>query len=291
MAFEHGSYELVGRLLAQADQLGLGPAERRRATWVREMFQDGTAERRLALSELLVDERRQAATGAGDIDLGVKLLLGAALRSWWADPGMDVKREVAETSAALGVVSDDPRLLVVFATTAPRERGESIISALARAHATDIDDANALRLLGMAARALGEFDYALSFLERAASGLRAQGRLALLAQALCMQAHAAIEVGDFEMVLTAAAESRRLAEETSQPNWLAGALTAEGTVAAVRGDGDRAERLASDAEQILLPRRVSNMLAVVQSLRTTTALSMGPLRGGLCPRPSDLRSD
>ena len=90
-----------------------------------------------------------------------------------------------------------------------------------------------------------------------------------------MQAHAAIEVGDFEMVLTAAAESRRLAEETSQPNWLAGALTAEGTVAAVRGDGDRAERLASDAEQILLPRRVSNMLTVVQSLRTTTALSMG----------------
>jgi ATP/maltotriose-dependent transcriptional regulator MalT len=273
MAFEHGSYELVGRLLAQADQLGLGPAERRRATWVREMFQDGTAGDAQRI-RFLVDEARQAST-AGDIDLAVKLLLGAALRSWWADPGTDVKREVAETSAALGLISDDPRLLVVFATTAPRERGESIISALARARATDIDDANALRLLGMAARALGEFDYALGFLERAASGLRAQGRLALLAQALCMQAHAAIEVGDFEMVLTAAAESRRLAEETSQPNWLAGALTAEGTVAAVRGDGDRAERLASVAEQILLPRRVSNMLAVVQSLRTTTALSMG----------------
>jgi DNA-binding CsgD family transcriptional regulator len=272
MAFEHGSHELVGRLLGQADLLGLGPSERRRATWVREMFQDGTPGDAPRIG-LLIEEAGRAAAD-GDSDLGLNLLLGAALRSWWADPGTDAKKRLVE-AASIMADGDDPRLLVVFATTAPRERGDAVIEALARARTQDLDDANVMRLLGMAARALGEFDYALTFLQSAADGLRAQGRLALLAQALCMQAHAAIEVGDFDLVLTTADESRRLAEETSQPNWLAGALTAEGTVAAVRGEIDRAERFANDAEQILLPRRVSNMLAVVQSLRTTTALSAG----------------
>ena len=173
MAFEHGSYELVGRLLAQADQLGLGPAERRRATWVREMFQDGTAGDAQRI-RFLVDEAgrhrpRATSISQSSFSSGRRFGLGGQT------PERTSNGRSPRHRPPLGVVSDDPRLLVVFATTAPGERGESIISALARARATDIDDANALRLLGMAARALGEFDYALSFLERAASGLRARG--------------------------------------------------------------------------------------------------------------------
>jgi DNA-binding CsgD family transcriptional regulator len=273
MAFESGSSELVERLLTQAERLGLGLADQRRATWVREMFQDGTAGDASRI-RLLVDEAKRAAA-EGQLDVSLKLVLGAALRSWWAEAGTDATQQIVEAATALEVDDDDPRLLVIFAVTAPRERGESILRALARARVAEFDDPDALRLFGMAARALGEFEYAVGFLGEAASGLRSQGRLSLLAQALCMQAHAAIEVGNFELVLTAADESRRLSEETSQPIWTAGALTAEGTVAALRGELDQAEMLADDAERIVLPGRVSNLLAVVQSLRTTTALSAG----------------
>jgi ATP/maltotriose-dependent transcriptional regulator MalT len=127
----------------------------------------------------------------------------------------------------------------------------------------------------MASHAVGDFARAVTFLSVSADGLRAQGRLALLAQVLSMQANASIQLGNWAVAVTAADEGARLADETGQPIWLAGAKTAQAQLAALQGQCGIADALASEAEEILLPGRLSDLLAVAQLARGISALSAG----------------
>src|SRR4029077_1494407 len=88
---------------------------------------------------------------------------------------------------------------------------------LARVAAADVADPRRAWLLGMAAMAAGDFERGVRFLSGAADGLRAQGRLALLAQTLSLQANGAIHLGNWTMAVTAADEGTRGAEETGPP--------------------------------------------------------------------------
>ena len=273
MAFERGSHDLVERYLAKAQRLGLGEMETKRALWIREMFDDGTpgdAER----VRSLVSSAQESCRG-GDTNLAMMLLLGAALRSWWADPGAEARRLVVDAAWAIPIDETDPRVIATVAIADPIASARRLESILVRITPYDLPTPNSLRLIGMAAHAIGEFERSGVFLTAAVDGLRAQGRLALLAQTLSVSAHGSVEMGNWQTAITSGEECVRLAEETAQPIYLTGGRTALGCVAALQGDRDRAYALAADAERVVLPRRLSDLLAIVQVVRGMADLTAG----------------
>jgi ATP/maltotriose-dependent transcriptional regulator MalT len=136
-------------------------------------------------------------------------------------------------------------------------------------------DPRAAQLLGAVATAVGAFDRSGALLAVSVAGLRAQGRLGMLAQALVSRAFTAIHIGDWTLAVPAAEEAGRLARETAQPRWLAGAQIAQATLAGLRGDQDAADALAAEAEQVLLPMASNSMLTLLQLARGLTALGRG----------------
>ncbi len=271
MGFELGRHDVVDRLLAEAEQYRPGPLQRARIAWIREMFYDGIpgdAERIRGLVQV-ADQTRLG----GDTDLALNLLLGAALRSWWADPGEPARELVVAAAERAGAAECDPRLLAIVAAASPISRGGDILARLARVPAGDVADPQRAWLLGMAAMAVGDFERAVRFLSGSAAGLRAQGRLALLAQVLSLQANAAIQLGNWAVAVTTADEGARLAEETGQPIWLAGTKTSRAQVAALRGQYDAVGALTGEAERTALPRRLSHLMAMIQVARGMSALS------------------
>jgi DNA-binding CsgD family transcriptional regulator len=271
MGFELGRHDVVDRLLAEAEQYGPGPLQRARIAWIREMFHDGTPGDARHVRDLV--QVADQTMLDGDTDLALNLLLGAALRSWWADPG-EPARDLVVAAAERAVAAEcDPRLLAIVAIASPISRGGDILARLTQVAAGDVADPQQALLLGMAAHAAGDFEQAVKFLSGSADGLRAQGRLALLAQALSMQANAAIQLGNWPVAVTAAHEGARLAEETGQPIRLAGAKTSQAQLAALRGQHDVADALISEAEQAALPGRLSVLKAIIQLARGMSALS------------------
>ena len=66
--------------------------------WLSEIFNDGVPGDAGRVLELC-DIATESAT-AGDPDLALNLLLGAALRCWWADTGPAARARVAESPTA-----------------------------------------------------------------------------------------------------------------------------------------------------------------------------------------------
>jgi ATP/maltotriose-dependent transcriptional regulator MalT len=242
-------------------------------TWIRDSFADGipgetSKARALALSAGQV-------SGDGDTDLALKLLYGAALRCWWADPGEATRSLVARTAGRLDVETSDPRLLVVLALAVPVERGAAVVDRLSRLGPATESDASATRLAGTAAMAVGAFDTAARYLALAAASLRGQGRLGLLARALALQAWSAAQLADLGAAIPAAAEASQLAQETRQPLVLATADAVQALLAALRGDPVSAETLAAQAEKVSVPIGASAVLAAAQLARGLAALGAG----------------
>jgi DNA-binding CsgD family transcriptional regulator len=273
LAFELGRQDLVLGLLREAEPLDLGPREQARVAWIRESFADGIpgdAQKVRSLAEIAA-----SAGGEGDSDLALKLLYGAALRCWWADPGPAARDEVVGAAERLDVDLRDPRRLAILAFAAPIERGAAVIDRLSRPGPAAGADAAAARFVGNAAMAVGAFDVAAACLAASAAGLRAQGRLGLLARALALQAWSAVHLADLGAAIPAAEEGRRLAEETNQPLVMATAQAVQALLAALRGDQEAAEALAAQAEQICVPVGASGVLAAAQLARGLAALGGG----------------
>jgi DNA-binding NarL/FixJ family response regulator len=270
LGFEMGWRDLVLSLLAEAELLGLPSAEQERLTWIRESFTDGIPGDAANL-RLLAAAAEQAGAG-GDTDLALKLLYGAGLRCWWVDPGQAARDQIVAAAERLNVDEGDPRLLVVLAFAAPVGRGTVVIDRLPRLVATARSDVGAVRLAGNAAMAVGAFDLAARFFEVSVAGLRAQGRLGLLARALALQAWSAVHLADLGTAIPAADEARRLAQETMQPLIMATAEAVQAMLAALRGDQEAAEALAAQAERTCVPAGASAVLAAAQLARGLAAL-------------------
>jgi len=273
LGFELGRQDLVQDLLAEAGPHDLTPREQARVSWIRDSFADGIPGETSKARSLAVSADRAGADG--DIDLALKLLYGAALRCWWADPGATTRDDVAATAEGLKIAEDDPRLLVVLALAAPTGRGASVVGRLYELGPGIESDAGAARLAGTAAMAVGAFDLAARFLGLSAASLRAQGRLGLLARALALQAWSAAQLADLGAAIPAAAEARRLAQETRQPLVMATADAVQALLAALRGDEQSASALAAQAEEICVPIGASAVLAATQLARGLAALGAG----------------
>jgi DNA-binding NarL/FixJ family response regulator len=273
LGFELGRPDLVLDLAADAEPLSLPSREQARLTWIRESFTDGIPGD-AGQARALVTVARQAAAD-GDVDLALKLLYGASLRCWWADPGQAVRDEVVTAAERLNVDQSDPRLLVVLAFAAPIGRGAVVIDRLAHLGPAARSDPATLRLAGNAAMAVGAFEEAAGLLGAAAAGLREQGRLGLLARALVLQAWSAVHLADLGVAIPAADEALQLARETRQPLIMATAEAVQAILAALRGDFEAAEAAAAQAERICVPMRASAVLAAAQLGRGLACLGAG----------------
>jgi len=273
LGFEIGQHDLVLSLLAEAGQLDLPSREQARLIWVRESFTDGIPGGAAQARSLAV-AAEQAGAG-GDTGLALKLLYGAGLRCWWVDPGQPARDQIVAAAGRLDVAQTDPRLLVVLAFAAPIGQGTTVIDRLSRLTPAAGYDAAVMRLAGNAAMAVGAFDLAARLLGAAAAGLRAQGRLGLLARALVLQAWSAAHIVDLAAAIPAAEEGRQLALETKQPLIMATAEAVQAMIAALRGDVGTAEAKASRAELTCVPMRASAVLAATQLARGLAALGAG----------------
>jgi len=273
VAFEvMGRHDSVFRLLRHVEPLGLDPGERTRLSWLREVVVEGSwsgAERVRAFVDIADRMRRD-----GDTDQALDALLTVALRCWWSNPDQETRGLVIAAAELIPVPEDDPRLVTVLAQAAPVERGAVVVERLRRLR-PESGDPERDHLIGRAANAVGAFEEAERFLAASVEGLRAQGRLGLLAQALVSRAWAGVHLGSLDAALVAADEAHRLSAETAQPVWAAAAQLAQAIVAGRRGLTVTAETLAADGERTLMQIGANPMLAMVRLARGTAALGAG----------------
>lgn len=272
-AAELGRRDTVLGLMRQVEPLQLSVLQRGQAAWIQDAFEDGI--RDVAEGTRSLVGLAERVTDEGGADLALQLLWAAALRCFFSEPGPEVRRSVVAAAARVRVDEHDARLLAILGFASPVECGAVVLGRLPRSIAGQDGDARSARLLGNAAMSVGAFDVSMAMHAKAVAGLRAEGRLGLLARALSAQAWSGLHLVDLGVSVPAVEEGLRLARETSQPNLHALATAHAATIAALRGDHEGAERLAAEAERAGAPTGARSVLAVVQFARGLCALGEG----------------
>jgi DNA-binding CsgD family transcriptional regulator len=272
-AFGLGRADLVDQLVSRAASTSQSRLDRARVEWLREIFSDGMPGDAARVLELCATARE--AIAAEDSGLALNLLLGAALRCWWADAGAAARARVIEVTGLLAGASDDPRYVAALGVAEPVLQGGRVIELLSQVVIERVTEASSLHLLGMAAHAVGDPVRAADFLGRSETRLREQGQLGLLPQVRGMQCPVYLELGDWAQVGEAAEESRRFARETGQPIWDNCQLVNEARSAALHGDSDRALRMASEGEYSPAMRNLNDMRCCLQLARGFALISSG----------------
>ncbi|MEY2580583.1 MAG: hypothetical protein QOE09_432 [Ilumatobacteraceae bacterium] len=271
LAYELGRTDLARPLVTRVDNNDLDEAERGRMTLIQELVAPGSF---ASTNWRWLIEVGEGAHRDGDGDLALEILWLVAIRSFWADPGPAVRREIVAALDRIGA-RDDPRVLCALGYAAGEERGRQIVEGLDRVRAVAGLDADEARLLGMAALIAGAWDQASAFLFASASGLRAEGRLGHMPRVLVLGALLAVRAGNWPVAFTANDEARALAVETGQDEWIAGADSVAALAAAMSGDEASAELLAAKSERRLASSAISFILANVQTARGAAALGSG----------------
>ena len=273
LAFQLGDPPAVGRLLDSAARLELTPNDVARMTWLREIFHDGAPGDPNAIARL-VGIAREAAAG-GDRDLSLKLLQGAALRCWWADPGAAAKNLVIDAVEQIAADVLDPRALEILALAAPVDAASRIATRVREAAQVDDADPSRTQLLAFAAYAAGDRAESIQLMDRAAPMLRAQGRLGLLAQLLAVRAWAGINTGQLRDAIYSMEEADRLAIETGQPIWTAISKMGRAALSGLHGEERTAEQLIAEATEPVASLGLSIVLAKAEFARGVTRLTAG----------------
>jgi DNA-binding CsgD family transcriptional regulator len=270
LGFQLGRFSQVEQIKARVAGMELRPRDQSRLAWLEGVFHDGSTGEPAEVRHLVEMARR--ATDARDVDLAVQLLVGAARRVWWRDPGAALRHEVVTATRQLGLEAHDPRLLAICALAESHEQGPAVIEQLARWPADAGGRPDLAGLLGIAAFCTGDFHRAVTFLSTPVQELRAQGRMSLLAEALAIRSWAEIYLGVFD-ASSSADEAMRLADETGQSLWAATARIAVALIEAVRQGWDT-HGLLAEAEHVALrtPNAASSLLAGVQLARGVAEL-------------------
>jgi len=274
LAVETGESDLVRRLVREAEQLNPDGEQRARLTWLRSTFPD-CVHGDQGQTQSLVDAA-QVAADAGNSDLALHLLFGAAARSWRSDLGEQIRDRVAVAVERLRVPQTHPRRVVTLAMAGPVLWGSVVSERLAVIEASaDELSADEAYLAGMAARAIGDHDVAARFLGTATTQLRAQGRLGMLVQVLVMRGWVAIAQGSWVSAEMLVDESSRLAEEVGQSWWRTGSLIARATLRGLRGDAEAAERLVAEAEKTAISEGLNDLMCMIAFTRGVIWLGAG----------------
>ncbi|MBO1418683.1 LuxR family transcriptional regulator [Streptomyces sp. FH025] len=271
-AAELGRPESVTRLLERALTGPLSRQQHARVVWLRGGHDEGLHSHSSGALSLTALAEEIATEDPG---LALRILWSAAQLCFWSDPGPEARREIL--AAVEHMVADelDPWRLAICAYVAPVERGGYVLARARDVVLPEGDDGRAYRMLSTAALLAGGFGLARAFSEAGGAGLRAQGRLGLLARTVGADAWSALVVGDLGAAIAATEESRRLARETSQTMMYALMTATAAKLAALRGEEDDALLLAETAEEIGLPVGARPVLATAAMARGLAALGQG----------------
>ena len=273
LGFELGQEDLVSRLLGEAEPLDLAPAQRSLAVWLRGVF-DGQRAGGAARLDTMI-EIAVVLTEQGEDDLALKILWSASIQCWWSDRDRPIGERIVDAAEGARTHELDPRPLAIFASAAPAERGAMVIDQLSGLGTAVADDPDAARILGTAANLIGAFDASAGVLAAATAGLRAQGRLGLLARALTQQAWSAAQRVDLSVGIPVGEEAERLTRETAQPTIHHTARAIQAMLAALRGDRSQADAHAAVAEAFGLARGARALLAMARHASGLAALADG----------------
>jgi DNA-binding CsgD family transcriptional regulator len=272
-AVELGQRDTVTRLLDQAAASGLSAQQRVKVSWLRGSFDEGL--RQQASNATMLTALAEEVAAGGDVALAVRILWSAAQLCFWSEPGTQVRQLVLAAAERLPLDDLDPWLLAILAYVAPIGRGAVVMDRARRVVPRAGDDGRAYRMLSTGALLCGAFELSRDFSAAAATALRAQGRLGLLARVEGAEAWSAIVVGDLSAAIVACDESRRLARETTQHLMYALMTATAAKLAALRGETATALALAEEAEEIGLPAGARPALATALMARGLAALGDG----------------
>ncbi|HEY2191575.1 MAG TPA: AAA family ATPase [Actinomycetospora sp.] len=271
LGYELGRFAQVEQIAGQVSGMDLPPRERSRLTWLEGAFHDGSTSEPAEIRHLVELARRAAVDD--DADLAMQLLVGAARRVWWRDPGESVREDIVGAAREVPLPGGDPRVLAVLGLSESLTLAPTIVAELERWPADAGGRPDLAGLLGIAAFCVGDFARAEVFLSTAITALRAQGRLSLLAEALAIRSWAEINLGVFD-ASRSADEARRLGDETGQAVWAATARVAVTVIEALGGRWDVRHPLLAEAEDtaVRTPNASSSLLAAAQLARGVAAL-------------------
>lgn len=272
-AVDTGQQHLLTRLLDAATPWATTPQQRARIQWIKGGLEDGM--RDASEGTALLTRLVRTVMAQDDHDLAVRILWSAALRCFWSEPGDAARRDIVALADALPFPDDDPRILAILAYAQPVTSGSRVLTHLRRAAGRTAGDAQADRLVGSAAVLVGDFELAEELSEVSVPGLRAQGRLGLLARALGAQAWSGAQLARLSSTIPVAEEASRLARETGQTFLHGINVATEARTAALQGRYDSAMELAAQAERIGLPVAARPVLATAQIARGLAAMGAG----------------
>ncbi|MFH9089688.1 ATP-binding protein [Streptomyces sp. NPDC017673] len=272
-AVDTGQQHLLTRLLDAATPWATTPQQRARIQWIKGGLEDGM--RDASEGTALLTQLVRTVMAQDDHDLAVRILWSAALRCFWSEPGDAARRDIVALADALPFPDDDPRILAILAYAQPVTSGSRVLTHLRQAAGRTAGDAQADRLVGSAAVLVGDFELAEELSEVSVPGLRAQGRLGLLARALGAQAWSGAQLARLSSTIPVAEEASRLARETGQTFLHGINVATEARTAALQGRYDSAMELAARAERIGLPVAARPVLATAQIARGLAAMGAG----------------
>jgi DNA-binding CsgD family transcriptional regulator len=278
LAFGTGRQGRGAQVLRAAEPLDLPPEERACLSLLRENFVDASWSGATEIGSFVA--MADLMTAAGHADLAVESAVTASFRAWFGNPSQEMRTDLVAAAGRLPLADDDPTRLLILAHADPVGQAPAVLERIARLRPDDADPVAMLRA-GAAATAVAAHNLALGFLEAAVSGLRAQGRLGLLARALVCQTWAGALAGQGRLAVSAAEEAARLGRETGQLRWAIVAQLAEALIAAERGEFAEAEALAAAAEEELLTMGAHTFLAHVRFVRGRGAVAHQRYEEGL----------
>ncbi|HEU5212020.1 MAG TPA: AAA family ATPase [Gaiellaceae bacterium] len=270
LARELGRFRDGVRLLRDAQQLGLPPAEHAMAAFhleIAESTWSGSATIRdfARIARELVD--------SGDGKRALRALDTIAVRAYWERLDDETRREVAAICDEIAVPPDDPHRLYVQGLIDPLGRGREVVDQIARLSPVGMSDVDELFDVGIVGSAVWADNHAVPFLRATSSTARAQGRMGLLGHTLVFEAWAYVRRGAVRQAITAAAEAVRIGEETRAMRFVMAARFAQAIASAEQGEQESAERLVADAEALLVNLGANPMRSLPAFARGRLALA------------------
>jgi DNA-binding CsgD family transcriptional regulator len=272
LALDIGQVDRTERLLSEVSAEACRPFDLARMRLLRDLVGAHPVADARAVDSL-VDAALQASPDSEN-DVALRLLRAAALRSWWTDMGPDVRGRIAAATERLSLPEGDPGALSILAMTDPDGSGNAISHVVSQVAPTSCDAETAFAI-GTALHTFGAFGRSATFLAEAIGGLRRQGVVWLLPEALTQQAWNAVHAGNWSVATAAAEEGTKLARQLHRPLWEAAAKTALAAISAIHGDDTVAESLLAQAEAVAVPRAANAVLADAQLARAILALGAG----------------
>ena len=255
VANELGRMDVIGQLLAEAEPIDVPALEDRRQAWITALALSGPRSPREKANLRSVVAAARRAGEDGQADLGLALLQFASSRSWWIDPGVEIRSQIAAAARALAPDPDDARGIFLSAI-APEDHIDELLAYLdERSGSPEPVTGVDARRLATAALWVGALDLAVDYFTASIAALRNEGRLGLLASALIAHAYSSAHLGKLTTVASDVDEGLRLGIETRQPFFVATGDVAQAMYLAFRGDIDGAEARIAEGERVVLRRR------------------------------------